>query len=131
VSFCEFFVALSVGDIRAWSRLFNLFAVALLALASLGAAMLIPGDAIAHRQLSRLASRRRERCEASLMMATLSLIAPDQGLFDCLFPSVKLKLEAVLPAKCVLTSANCTKIASQTSFITKAKLPGPKYSHAD
>jgi len=86
-----------VRDIRAWSRLFALFAVALLALASLGTVLLIPGDEIARRLLRRVVSRRKGRCELSLMMATLSLIQQDPGLFDCLFPSVKLKLEAGLP----------------------------------
>jgi hypothetical protein len=86
-----------VRDIRAWSRLFALFAVALLALASLGTILLIPGDGIARRFLRRVASRRRGRCELSLMMATLNLIQQDRRLLDCLFPSVKLRLEAGLP----------------------------------
>jgi len=86
-----------VRDIHAWSRLFALFAMALLALASLGTALLIPGDGIARRPLRRVASRRRGRCELGLMMATLSLIEQDRALFDCLFPSVKFKLEAGLP----------------------------------
>ena len=86
-----------VREIRAWSRLFALFAMALLVLATLGTVLLIPGDGIARRLLRRIISRRRGRCELSLMAATLSLIQRDRGLLDCLFPSVKLKLEASLP----------------------------------
>jgi len=74
-----------------------LFALAVLVLASLGTVLLIPGDGIARRLLRRIISRRRGRCELSLMAATLSLIQQDRGLLDCLFPSVKLKLEASLP----------------------------------
>ena len=86
-----------VRDLRAWSRLFALFAVALPVLASLAQVLLIPGDEIARRHLRRVVLRQRGRCESSLMTATLSIIQQDPGLFDCLLPSVKLKLEAGLP----------------------------------
>ena len=77
--------------------MFALFAIALLVLATLARVLLIPGDRIAHRLMRRVISRRRGRREVSLMMVTLSLIQQDRGLFDCLFLSVKLKLDAGLP----------------------------------
>jgi hypothetical protein len=81
-----------VKDIQAWSRLFALFVIALLALASLAQVLLIPNDEFARQLLRRVASRRRGRCELSLVVATLSLIQQDPELIDCLFPSVKFKL---------------------------------------
>ena len=85
-----------VGRIAAWSRLFGLFVIALLALTTLGTALLLPGDAITRRLLRRVASRRRGRCELSLVAATLSLLQQDRGLLRCLSPLTKFKLEITL-----------------------------------
>jgi hypothetical protein len=60
-----------IRDIRAWSRLFALFAVALLALASLGTVLLIPGDKIDLRPLL-MALHKVE--EAGLDRPTLKLV---------------------------------------------------------
>ncbi|HKX26055.1 MAG TPA: transposase [Blastocatellia bacterium] len=85
-----------VRDIRAWSRLFALFAPALLILITLGTIWLLPGDQAAKRLLRRVASRRRDRCELSWVSAMLSLLRKDRHLIECLLPFTKFKLDKVL-----------------------------------
>jgi hypothetical protein len=53
--------------INAWSRLFALFAIALLVLTTLGMALLIRGGPDALRLLRRVASRRSDRCELDII----------------------------------------------------------------
>src|SRR5206468_2206118 len=57
------FAEARVQQISAWSRYFALFAIALLALATLGAKLLVVGGAGAQALLRRVCSRRRGRCE--------------------------------------------------------------------
>jgi hypothetical protein len=80
-----------VRDINAWSRLFALFALALLILVTLGTFWLLPGDRTAKRLLQRVVSRRRSRCELSLVTAMLSLLRKDRGLLECLLPFTALR----------------------------------------
>jgi len=85
-----------VRDIQAWSRLFALFVLALLILVTLGTVWLLPGDQTSKRLLRRVASRRRGRCELSLVTAMLSLLRKDRNLIECLLPFTKFKLDKVL-----------------------------------
>lgn len=85
-----------VAAISAWSRLFALFALALLALTTLGTFLLLGGTRGAPGLLRRVASRRRGRCELSLVAATLSLLKQSPDLLNCLLPWTKLKLDASL-----------------------------------
>lgn len=85
-----------VAEIRAWSRLFTLFAMALLVLVTLGTFLLLSGGPTAKRLLRRVASRRRNRCELSLIAAALSLIQQDRTLLMCLLPFTKFKLDTTL-----------------------------------
>lgn len=85
-----------VADITAWSRLFALFALALLALTTLGTFLLLAGSRDAPALLRRVASRRRGRCELSLVAATLSLLRQSPDLLRCLLPWTKLNLQASL-----------------------------------
>ena len=85
-----------VRQIGAWSRLFGLFAIALLALTTLGTRLLSGGGPQASRLLRRVISRRRGRCELSLIAATLSLLQQDQRLIAALSGRTKLNLEATL-----------------------------------
>jgi hypothetical protein len=85
-----------VRDIRAWSRLFALFVLALLVLVTLGTFCLLPADRVARALLRRVCSRRRERCELSLISAMLSLLKQDASLLACLLPFTKFKLDAAL-----------------------------------
>lgn len=77
----------------AWSRLFALVAMALLVVASLATRLLLRGGKQASALLRRVASRRRGRCELSLVSAMISLLQQDPGLYDHLAPRIKLKLD--------------------------------------
>ena len=73
---------------------FALFAFALLILISLAVAILLRDPDLAQRLLRRVASRRRGRCELSLVNAMLKLLEHDSGLFISLDPRRFLDLEA-------------------------------------
>src|SRR5262247_2876364 len=90
------FAEARVKEIEAWSRLFALFAIALLALTTIGMALLIRGRPEAKQLLRRVASRRRGRCELSLVAAIIALAQQDRSLFAALSPHTKLNLEATL-----------------------------------
>jgi hypothetical protein len=83
-------------QITAWSRMFALVAIALLVVASVGTRLLLQGGKQAGRLWRRVASRRRGRCELSLVRATVSLLQQDPGLYAHLTPRTKLKLEGTL-----------------------------------
>lgn len=85
-----------VQQTTAWSRFFALFAMALLVLATLGAQLLLRDDGRARDLLRRVASRRRGRCELSVVSAILSLLAQDRSLYQHLLGRTKLSLEGRL-----------------------------------
>jgi hypothetical protein len=85
-----------VKKIEAWSRLFALFAIALLVLTTLGMKLLMRGGATAQALLRRVASRRQGRCELSLISAMIYLLQEDRSLFMALSPHTKLNLEGDL-----------------------------------
>lgn len=58
--------------------------------------LLIPGDLRAQTLLRRVISRRKGRCELSLIAAMLALLQLDTSLLDMLSAAVKLNLEATL-----------------------------------
>jgi hypothetical protein len=60
--------------------LFALFAIALLALTSLGMRLLIRGGSTAQSLLRRGASRRSDRCKLSLIAAIITLVQHDWTL---------------------------------------------------
>jgi hypothetical protein len=90
------FAPARVKQISAWSRRFALFAMARLVVASLATRLLLRGDQQASALLRRVASRRRGRCELSLVSAMISLLHQDPGLYDHLAPRMKLKLQGGL-----------------------------------
>ena len=90
------FAQARIKQITAWSRLFALFAIALLVVASLATRLLLRGDQQASALLRRVASRRRGRCELSLVSAMISLLHQEPGLYAHLAPRIKLKLDGAL-----------------------------------
>lgn len=90
------FTEARVKSIDAWARLFALFAIALLVLTSLGMRLLVRGGARARDLLRRVASRRRGRCELSLIAAIIALIQQDPALLAELSSQTKLKLDYIL-----------------------------------
>lgn len=85
-----------VQAVAAWSRLFALFVLALLVVVSLSMRVLLRGGASARQRLRRVTSRRRARCELSLVSAMISLLQEDKSLLTYLCAQVKLNLEANL-----------------------------------
>jgi Transposase DDE domain len=90
------FAEARVKKIDAWSRLFALFAIALMVLTTLGMRLLIRAGQRAQKLLRRVASRRRNRRELSLIAAVIALIQRDKTLFAALSAQTKLKLDYVL-----------------------------------
>jgi hypothetical protein len=82
--------------LHAWSRLFALFAIALLALTSLEMRLLLCGGPQARRRLRRVASRRRDRCALRLIAAVMALGHQDRSLMRALSTRTKLNLGATL-----------------------------------
>jgi Transposase DDE domain len=90
------FAKARIAPSKAWSRMFALFAIALLVLTSLGSKLLLAQGPRAKALLRRVVSRRRGRCELGLVSAMVSLLQRDKTLYNELCPHVKLKLEATL-----------------------------------
>ena len=90
------FAQARINKIKAWSRLFALFALALLVVVSLGVKLLLRGGPRSVALLRRVASRRRGRWELSVVSAMVSLLQEDKSLFTHLSPRIKLNLEARL-----------------------------------
>jgi Transposase DDE domain len=90
------FAQARIKQITAWSRLFALVAIALLVVVTLASRLLLRRGKQATVLLRRVTSRRRGRCELSLVSAMISLLQQDSGLYDHLAPRLKLKLEGDL-----------------------------------
>lgn len=90
------FAQARIKDIHAWSRLFALFALALLAVVSLAMKLLVPGGPQAVALLRRVASRRRGQWDLSWVSAMVALLKEDKSLFLHLSSRIKFNLEARL-----------------------------------
>jgi hypothetical protein len=90
------FAQARIKQITAWSRLFALVAIALLVVVTLASRLLLRQGAQASALLRRVASRRRGRCELSLVSAMITLLHQEPGLYDHLVPRLKLKLDGNL-----------------------------------
>ena len=90
------FAQARIQDIHAWSRLFALFALALLVVVSLGVKLLVRGGSEAVALLRRVASRRRGGWDLSVVSAIVALLRIDKSLFAHLSPAIALDLEASL-----------------------------------
>jgi hypothetical protein len=90
------FAQARIKDIKAWSRLFALFAVALLVVVSLAVKLLLPGGPHAVALLRRVASRRRGRWDLSIVSAMVRLLHEDKTLFTHLSSHIQFNLDARL-----------------------------------
>jgi hypothetical protein len=90
------FAQARIKHITAWSRLFALVAIALLVVVTLASRLLLRRGEQAAVLLRRVTSRRRGRCELSLVSAMISLLQQDSGLYDYLAPRLKLQLKGDL-----------------------------------
>ncbi len=85
------FAKARMAQIKAWSRMFALCAMALLVMTSLGSKLLLTQGHRAKALLRRVVSRRRGRCELGLVSAMVNLLQQDKTLYGDLCPHVKLK----------------------------------------
>jgi Transposase DDE domain len=90
------FAQARIQNIQAWSRLFALFALALLVVVSLAVQLLLPGGPDAVARLRRVASRRRGRWDLSMVSAIVRLLQEDKGLFAHLSFHIQFNLDARL-----------------------------------
>ena len=90
------FAQARIKQITAWARLFALVAIALLVVVTLASRLLLRQGAQASALLRRVASRRRGRCELSLVSAMITLLHQEPGLYAHLVPRLKLKLNGDL-----------------------------------
>src|SRR4029453_16384475 len=85
------FAQARIKQITAWSRLVAWFPMVLLVVVGLAPGLLLRGARHASVVLRRVASRRRGRCELSLVSAMISLLHQDPGLYDHLAPRINLR----------------------------------------
>jgi hypothetical protein len=90
------FAQARIQQIKAWSRLLALFALALRVVVSLGSKLLVRGGPVAVALLRRVASRRRGRWELSVVSAMVRLLQEDKSLFAHLSSRIKFNLDARL-----------------------------------
>jgi hypothetical protein len=90
------FAQARIQNIHAWSRLFALFALALLVVVSLAVKLLVAGGPDAVALLRRVASRRRGRWDLSIVSAMVRLLHVDKGLLAHLSSHITFHLEARL-----------------------------------
>jgi hypothetical protein len=90
------FAQARITDIHAWSRLYALFALALLVVVSLAVKLLLPGSPDTVALLRRVASRRRGRWDLSIVSAMVRLLHEDKSLFTHLTAHLRFNLEARL-----------------------------------
>jgi hypothetical protein len=85
-----------IKDIKAWSRMFALCAMAMMALASLGSKLLLGEEGKARKLLRRVVSRRKGKCELSLINVVIALVKQERELYAELNPYIKFNLEKSL-----------------------------------
>ena len=90
------FAKARIAQIKAWSRMFALFAIALLVMTTLGSRLLLVKGQRAMHLRRRVISRRRGRCALGLVSAMVNLLQRDQTLYEALCPHVTLRLEVTL-----------------------------------
>lgn len=90
------FAQARITQIQAWSRLFALFALALLVVVSLAIKLLLPRGPDPVALLRRVASRRHARWDLSLVSAMVRLLHEDKSLFAHLSSYMQFNLDARL-----------------------------------
>ena len=90
------FAQARIKDLYAWSRLFALFALALLVVVSLAMKLLAAGGSAAVTLLRRVASRRRGRWDLSIVSAMVRLLQESRDLLAHLSSHIQFNLDARL-----------------------------------
>jgi hypothetical protein len=90
------FAQARIKNIQAWSRLFALFALALLVVVSLAVKLLASGGPAAVTLLRRVASRRHGRWDLSIVSAMVRLLQENKSLLAHLSSHIQFNLDARL-----------------------------------
>lgn len=86
------FAKARIKEIRAWTRMFSLHALAMLVLASVESEVLLKNEKKGREKMKEVGSRRKGGWNISLLTATIKLLKQDKTLYNCLNPFVKLNL---------------------------------------
>ena len=86
------FAKARIKEIKAWTRMFSLHALAMLVLSSVESEMLLKNKNKGEEQMRKVASRKRGGWTISLITATIKLLKQDKSLYNCLNPFIKLNL---------------------------------------
>ena len=86
------FATARIKEIKAWTRMFGLHALAMLVLASVESEILLKDEKKGREKMREVASRRKGGWDISLLRATIKLLKRDKSLYNCLNPFVKLNL---------------------------------------
>jgi hypothetical protein len=86
------FAKAKIKEIRAWTRMFGLHALAMLVLASVESEILLKDEKKGKEKMREVASRRKGGWDISLIRATIKLLKRDKSLYNCLNPFIKLNL---------------------------------------
>ena len=86
------FAKARIKEIKAWTKMFSLHALAILALSSVESEVLLKNKKKGVEQMKKVASRRKGGWTISLIRATIKLLKHDKSLYNCLNPFVKLNL---------------------------------------
>ena len=86
------FAKARIKEIKAWTRMFSLHALAMLVLSSVESEMLLKNKNKGEEQMRKVASRKRGGWTISLITATIKLLKQDKSLYNCLNLFIKLNL---------------------------------------
>jgi hypothetical protein len=86
------FAKAKIKEIKAWTRMFGLHALAMLVLASVESEILLKNEKKGQAKMREVASRRQGGWDVSLLRATIKLLKRDKSLYNCLSPFIKLRL---------------------------------------
>ena len=90
------FAKARIKEIKAWTRMFSLHAIAMLVLSSVESEVLLKNKKKGVAQMRKVASRQQGGWSISLINATIKLLKQDKSLYNCLNPFVKLNLCNIL-----------------------------------
>lgn len=86
------FAKARIKEIKGWTRMFGLHALAMLVLASVESEILLKDEKQGKEKMREVANRRKGGWDISLLRATIRLLKRDKSLYNCLNPFVKLNL---------------------------------------
>jgi hypothetical protein len=86
------FATARIKEIKAWTRMFGLHALAMLVLASIESEILLKNEKQGKEKMKEVANRRKGGWDISLIRATIKLLKRDKSLYNCLNPFIKLNL---------------------------------------